>query len=64
MRPGPGHPKHEPMLRELRQIFQAYAVNGRIMFEYKTRLIFSDICVDTVTLCTFVTFVVNAFVNI
>ena len=42
--PGPGHPKHEPMLRELRQIFQASAVNGRIMFEYKTRLYFGHLC--------------------
>ena len=42
--PGPGHPKHEPMLRELRQIFQAYAVNGRIMFEYKTRVYFGHLC--------------------
>ena len=42
--PGPGHPKHEPMLRELRHIFQACAVNGRIMFEYKTRLYFGHLC--------------------
>jgi SAM-dependent methyltransferase len=38
--PGPGHPKHAPMLRELRHIFEACAVNGRIMFEYKTRIYF------------------------
>ncbi len=42
--PGPGHPKHEPMLRELRHVFQASAVNGRIMFEYKTRVYFGHLC--------------------
>ena len=38
--PGPGHPKHSAMLRELRRIFDADAVRGRVMFEYKTRLYF------------------------
>ena len=36
--PGPGHPAHAPMLRELRHIFDAHAVGGRVAFEYKTRL--------------------------
>ncbi|MFZ0953546.1 MAG: class I SAM-dependent methyltransferase [Candidatus Sulfotelmatobacter sp.] len=38
--PGPGHPRHAGMLRELRRIFEAYAVEGRAVFEYKTRLYF------------------------
>ena len=38
--PGPEHPKHAPMLRDLRRIFDASAVNGRAVFEYKTRLYF------------------------
>jgi SAM-dependent methyltransferase len=38
--PGPGHPKYEPMLAELRRIFELHAVNGRAAFEYKTRVYF------------------------
>ncbi len=38
--PGPGHPRHAPMLRELRRLFDAHAVGGRACFEYKTRLYF------------------------
>lgn len=38
--PGPGHPKHEPMLRELRRIFDSRAVHGRVAFDYKTRVYF------------------------
>ena len=38
--PGPEHPQHAPMLRELRRIFDASAVEGRAAFEYKTRLYF------------------------
>jgi SAM-dependent methyltransferase len=38
--PGPEHPQHVPMLRELRRIFDACAVDGRVVFEYKTRLYF------------------------
>ena len=36
--PGPGHPKHEPMLRELHRIFQEHARGGRVTFSYKTRV--------------------------
>jgi SAM-dependent methyltransferase len=36
--PGPGDPKHAPMLRELRRIFEADAIGARICFEYKTRV--------------------------
>lgn len=38
--PGPGHPKHEPMLRKLRKIFEQRAVHGRVGFDYKTRVYF------------------------
>lgn len=36
--PGPGHPKHAPMLRELRRIFDARGVGGQVAFDYKTRV--------------------------
>jgi SAM-dependent methyltransferase len=36
--PGPEHPKHEPMLRELRQIFDQYSEDSHVPFEYKTRV--------------------------
>ena len=38
--PGPDHPQHVPMLRELRRIFDAHARRNRVAFEYKTRLYF------------------------
>jgi SAM-dependent methyltransferase len=38
--PGQDHPQYAPMLRELRRIFDAHAVEGRAAFEYKTRLYF------------------------
>jgi SAM-dependent methyltransferase len=38
--PGPEHPQHVPMLRELRRIFNDCAVEGRAAFDYKTRLYF------------------------
>ena len=41
--PGPGHPRHAPMLRELRRVFDANAVGGRAAFEYKTRLYFGQL---------------------
>jgi len=36
--PGPGHPRHQPMLDELRRIFDLRQQNGRVAFEYTTRL--------------------------
>jgi SAM-dependent methyltransferase len=36
--PGMGHPRHEPMLQELWRIFEAYADNGRVSFDYDTEL--------------------------
>jgi SAM-dependent methyltransferase len=41
--PGLGHPKHEPMLRELRRIFQKRAEGGRVAFNYKTRVYFGKL---------------------
>lgn len=38
--PGPGHPKHEPMLAELRRIFESHATNGKVSFDYTTRVYF------------------------
>ncbi len=38
--PGPGHPKHESMLGELRRIFEKHMVSGQVGFEYTTRLYF------------------------
>jgi ubiquinone/menaquinone biosynthesis C-methylase UbiE len=36
--PGPGHPKHTAMLRELRCIFEEHAGGGRVEFDYRTRV--------------------------
>lgn len=41
--PGPEHPQHQPMLAELRRIFDEYAVNGRVGVDYKTRLYFGQL---------------------
>ncbi len=38
--PGPGHPDHEPMLRALREIFDERQEDGRVRWEYDTRLYF------------------------
>jgi len=34
--PGPDHPTYESMLRELRRMFDAHRVNGRVTLEYNT----------------------------
>lgn len=36
--PGPGHPDHEPMLAELRGLFDRHQEDGRVRFEYDTEL--------------------------
>jgi SAM-dependent methyltransferase len=36
--PPQGHPNHEPMLAELRRIFDAHNQNGRVRIEYTTHL--------------------------
>ena len=41
--PGPGHPKHAPMLQELQKIFEQHAEDGRVAFDYKTRVYFGKL---------------------
>ncbi len=41
--PGPGHPKHEPMLKELSRIFDKNVVNGRVVCDYRTRIYFGKL---------------------
>jgi len=41
--PGPGHPNHAPMLRELRRIFDGHNSAGRVAFDYKTRMYFGQL---------------------
>lgn len=41
--PGPEHPRHLPMMRELRRIFDLHSVDGHATFEYKTRVFFGRI---------------------
>jgi SAM-dependent methyltransferase len=41
--PEPEHPKHAPMLSELRRVFDARAVDERVICEYKTRLYFGHL---------------------
>ncbi|MHB9000676.1 MAG: SAM-dependent methyltransferase, partial [Thermoanaerobaculia bacterium] len=36
--PGKGHPNHEPMLAELSRIFDTYAEDGVVRFEYTTQV--------------------------
>jgi len=36
--PPEGHERHEPMIQELRRIFDAHQVGGEVVFEYDTRL--------------------------
>jgi SAM-dependent methyltransferase len=38
--PGPEHPRHADMLRGLRRVFEKHALEGRVAFEYKTRVFF------------------------
>ena len=36
--PAPGHPKHEPMMNELRKLFDAHQQKGVVRMEYRTRI--------------------------
>jgi SAM-dependent methyltransferase len=40
--PPVGDPKHEPMLAELRRMFDTHAVDGRVSFDYQTQVYFSQ----------------------
>jgi SAM-dependent methyltransferase len=39
--PQKDHPSYDPMLRELRQIFNKHQVNGRVSFDYDTRVYYA-----------------------
>ena len=42
--PGPGHPKHAPMLKQLRRLFDRHAQgSGLVAFDYKTRVYFGHL---------------------
>lgn len=41
--PAVGHSQHEPMLRELKRIFEAHSVEGRVSFDYDTELFFGSL---------------------
>ena len=41
--PAVGHSQHEPMLRELKRIFETYSVEGRVGFDYDTELFFGSL---------------------
>jgi ubiquinone/menaquinone biosynthesis C-methylase UbiE len=41
--PQTGHPNYEPMLAELRSIFDAYQVNGMVSFEYDTKMYYGQL---------------------
>jgi SAM-dependent methyltransferase len=41
--PAAGHPRHEPMLAELRRIFDAHAQDGRVRFEYLTHVYYGQL---------------------
>ncbi|MCA1632533.1 MAG: class I SAM-dependent methyltransferase [Acidobacteria bacterium] len=41
--PEPGHPNYTPMLEELAALFDAHAADGRIAFEYETKVYYGQI---------------------
>ncbi len=41
--PPPGHSNYDPMLKQLRRIFEAHQVNGRVSIEYNTRVFYGQI---------------------
>lgn len=41
--PGPGHPQHAAMLRELKRIFDVHQAQQRVRFEYTTRMFFGRV---------------------
>jgi SAM-dependent methyltransferase len=41
--PQPGHPNYEPMLKELRRVFDQHEVNGHVCFEYDTRVYYGKL---------------------
>jgi ubiquinone/menaquinone biosynthesis C-methylase UbiE len=41
--PQAGHPNYEPMLKELRRMFDQHKVSGRVSFEYDTRVYYGQL---------------------
>jgi SAM-dependent methyltransferase len=41
--PGPGHPNHAPMVRELRRIFELHQQGGQVSIEYVTRIFYGQL---------------------
>lgn len=41
--PKPGHPQHEPMLAALRELFDRCQQDGRVSFDYDTRIIVGEL---------------------
>jgi SAM-dependent methyltransferase len=41
--PPEGHPNHEPMLAELKRLFDAHRQEGRVRFEYKTHMYYGQL---------------------
>jgi ubiquinone/menaquinone biosynthesis C-methylase UbiE len=41
--PQPGDPRYEPMLRELRRIYDTHQMAGRVSFEYYTRVYYGQL---------------------
>lgn len=44
--PTPGHANFEPMMAELRRIFEAHSSDGRVRLEYTTRIYFGHLAVS------------------
>lgn len=38
-----GHPKYEPMLHELRRVFEKFKENGRVGMDYRTKMFFGQL---------------------
>jgi ubiquinone/menaquinone biosynthesis C-methylase UbiE len=41
--PPPDHPQHNPMLAELRRVFEAHQANGKVVLEYNTRVYYAQL---------------------
>jgi SAM-dependent methyltransferase len=38
-----GHPNHSPMMREMQRIFREHATDGKVVFEYDTRVFYGHL---------------------
>src|SRR5579864_6720620 len=41
--PMQGHPKYEPMLHELRRVFEQFKENGRVGMDYRTKMFYGQL---------------------